>query len=421
MNPALALAPSAANAGRVRAVASVGCLELVLVANSPGEVSYLAVPMARAAREWAEVHHLPLAVSLLAPPCQWASGRETAFAAESGAFQRIFGPRDCLAMAARLRAFPGPGPGCVLHFGGDLWYSATLARRFRFAAFAYVESVQPVLRRVRWFSRVFLPSADLAARLRAAGAPADRLRVVGNLRVEYLQSLRPSARTPRSGRRVALFPGSRPWIAAIALPYILELVPAMRALRPDLRFSLIASPFLSRDHLARAAARRGRTLGELGVDVVERDQLRAAAECDLALTYPGSNNDELAILGVPMLVVLPLEHVGEIRTAGLSEWLGRVPGLATVVKRVVVGRYLRRHRLLAWPNRHAGRMVVPELVGRLTPAEVAHRAVAMLDDGPGLLRMSEELQRVYDGAEPAAARVMEELAPFLKGRREHGA
>ncbi|TMI88119.1 MAG: hypothetical protein E6H00_13650 [Bacillati bacterium ANGP1] len=398
------------------ATGPVSTRELVLVANSPGEVSYLAIPMARAARKWAESRGLPLAVSLILPPCQWASGQEEPFARQAAVFERIFKPRDCLAFAARLRRFPAPGPGCVLHFGGDLWYSATLARRFRFSGFAYVEAPQPILRRARWFERVFLPSGALADRLISGGAPPDRLAVVGDLRVEHLQTIGSAAVRSRSGSRVALLPGSRRWIVSIALPYILEVVPAMRALRPDLRFSLIASPFLSREDFARELARRSMTLPDLGIEVVEREHLRAMAQCDLALTYPGTNNDELAILGVPMIVVVPLERVSTIRTPGLSEWLGRIPGISNLVKAVVVGHYLRHHRLLAWPNQHAGRMLVPEIVGRFTPAEVARRAVAMLEDLPDLARMSQELRSLYAVPEATAARILEEMAPFLEKR-----
>jgi len=82
---------------------------------------------------------------------------------------------------------------------------------------------------------------------------------------------------------------------------------------------------------------------------------------------------------------------------------------------------LRRHRLLAWPNRHAGRMVVPELVGRLTPAEVARSAVQMLDDRPGLIRMAQELRALYATPESTATRMLEEMAPFLERSPGHHA
>jgi len=421
MNSVLTPSPAVADGQSALSSTGVGVRQLVLVANSPGEVSYLAIPMARAARDWAGSRGLPLVVSLVLPPCQWASGQEAVVARRAGVFERIYSPWDCLAFAARLRRFPAPGPGAVLHFGGDLWYSATLARRFGFSVFAYVESTRPILPRARWFARVFLPSTALADRLIAEGAPRERLSVVGDLRVEHLQSIRSTTPRARSGPRVALLPGSRRWMVRMALPLILEVVPAMRALRPDLAFSLMASPFLSRHDLVRALAEHGATLAKLGIEIVEDDHLRAMAACDLALTYPGSNNDEFAILGVPMLVLVPLERVGSIRTPGLSEWLGRIPGLATLVKTVVVGRYLRRHPLLAWPNRYAGRMVVPELVGRLPPTLVARRAVEMLNDAAGLVRVSQELRALYATAEPTARRMLGEMAPYLERRPGHHA
>src|SRR5689334_25055219 len=50
MNPVLTQAPAVLNGEAAPVAAGVGARQLVLVANSPGEVSYLAIPMARAAR-----------------------------------------------------------------------------------------------------------------------------------------------------------------------------------------------------------------------------------------------------------------------------------------------------------------------------------------------------------------------------------
>src|SRR5205807_107684 len=178
------------------------------------------------------------------------------------------------------------------------------------------------------------------------------------------------------GSGAALRPRFLPGPLAAALPIVTDVRPATRprarpsALRPAGTAgarSLRRAGVCGQSYGPRLA-RRSMTLPDLGIEVVEREHLRAMAQCDLALTYPGTNNDELAILGVPMIVVVPLERVSTIRTPGLSEWLGRIPGISNLVKAVVVGHYLRHHRLLAWPNQHAGRMLVPEIVGRFTPA-----------------------------------------------------
>ena len=122
---------------------------------------------------------------------------------------------------------------------------------------------------------------------------------------------------------------------------------------------------------------------------------------------------QLAVLGVPMLVVLPLDRPGRIRTEGLSEWLARIPGLGGAIKGVMAWRFLRRPHALAWPNREAGRMIVPEMVGRLDPADVARRALAMLDDRGGLEATARDLRDVDHTPPGVAERMLDVMAPAL--------
>ncbi len=395
----------------------------MLVSSGPGEVSNWAAPMARAAAAWAARRGIPLRLSLVLPPCQFASGQEIPFARRQEVFARILGPRACLGLVLGLARFPAAGPGCVLHLGGDLWYSATLGRRLGFPAFAYAETPL-VRRRAHRFRRIFLPSQTLADRLCADGVPGERLAVVGDLRVDHLSAFRALAGEARRASRVALLPGSRRWIVDAFLPFLLATAAAIRARRPDVAFSLAVSPFLPREALARALAAHGSLLGDLGIDVVEDDRpgarLARLAQSDLAITLPGTNTVELAVLGVPMLVVLPLDRPDRIRTEGLSEWLSRIPGLGAAIKGAMAWRLTRRPQLLAWPNREAGRPVVPELVGRLAPAEVAARALALLEDRAALERTARELRGLYPTPAGVAERMLDEMAPCLcraPGRR----
>ena len=376
--------------------------------------------MARAAAAWAAARGQTLTLSLVLPPCQFASGQEAAFARRQGLFSRVLGPRDCLAVVTGLRRLTLAGSGCVLHLGGDLWYSSTLARRAGVSAYAYVET--PLIRsRAHRFARIFVPSQDLAGRLTSAGVPAGQVVTVGDLRVDALTQARPAARPRRGGARVALFPGSRRWIVGGFLPFLLETADAMRARRGDVEFALVASPFLPRGALA-AALRGGRTNVErLGITVVDGDDLGAAAGTDLAITLPGTNTVQLAVLGVPMVVVLPLDHPGRIRTEGLSEWLARIPGLGGAIKGVMAWRFLRRPHALAWPNREAGRMIVPEMVGRVDPSQVARRVLAMLDDRAGLDATARDLRDVYRTPAGVADRMLEVMAAALTGPAERPA
>lgn len=368
--------------------------------------------MARAAAAWAAARGHALTLSLVLPPCQFASGQEAAFARRQGLFARVLGPRECLAIVTGLRRLTLAAPGCVLHLGGDLWYSSTLARRAGVPAFAYVET--PLIRsRAHRFARVFVPSRDLADGLASEGVPRDRLLTVGDLRVDALTQARPGARVPRAGLQVALFPGSRRWIVRGFLPFLVDIAAAMRERRPDVRFVLVVSPFLRREALTQVLDGQRPALARLGIAVADGDDLGAAAEADLAVTLPGTNTVQLAVLGVPMLVVLPLDRPGRIRTEGLSEWLGRVPGLGSAIKGVMARRFLKRPHALAWPNREAGRMIVPELVGRLSPGEVAGRALALLEDPDGLDATARDLRELYRTPAGVADRMLEAMASSL--------
>jgi len=366
--------------------------------------------MASAAAAWSAQQHIPLRLSLVLPPCQFASGQEIPFARRQGLFAHILGPGACLSVIAGLSRFPAAGHGCVLHLGGDLWYSATLARRLGVPAFAYVET-DLIRRRAHRFDRIFVPVPSLADRLLADGVPSARLGIVGDLRVDHLTGIRPPARVERTGVRVALLPGSRRWLVRLSLPFLVGTAEVIRTRRPDIRFSLVASPFLSAQALADLLSPYHHAVRNLGVDVMHEDRNTAVAGSDLAITLPGTNTVELAIFGVPMLVIVPLNHPAAIRTEGLSEWFGRIPGVGRAMKGMMVRRFARHPQLLAWPNREAGRMVVPELVGRLTPEGIADRALGLLDDRSALERMAADLRGVYVTAPGVAQRMLDAMAP----------
>ena len=57
-------------------------------------------------------------------------------------------------------------------------------------------------------------------------------------------------------------------------------------------------------------------------------------------------------------------------------WMGlvaRLPGLKRLIGLLLSAWRLRNHGLLAWPNISAGRMVVPERVGTITPLRSPRR------------------------------------------------
>jgi len=113
------------------------------------------------------------------------------------------------------------------------------------------------------------------------------------------------------------------------------------------------------------------------------------------------------MLGVPFAAIVPLEFVDRVPAEGVVEWIGRIPGIGRMVKRVAAWRYFARPRLMALPNIRAGRAIAPEWIGRWTPTELANRVSDLLDDETRRKAMRTELRSLYSSSSGAATRIAE--------------
>jgi hypothetical protein len=158
-----------------------------------------------------------------------------------------------------------------------------------------------------------------------------------------------------------------------------------------------------------------RTAGGQAIVLVQEHPAHALlSQCSLALTTVGANTAELGALGLPMLVLLPTQHL-EVMQAW-DGWMGLVARLPLMRRLVGVGltAWRLRHRgFLAWPNISAGRTVVPEHVGSITPAGIAAEAAQWLRQPEQLADMRDDLRslRGRPGAVKSLAEMVVDLVP----------
>ena len=140
------------------------------------------------------------------------------------------------------------------------------------------------------------------------------------------------------------------------------------------------------------------------------------SQCSLALTTVGANTAELGALGLPMIVLVPTQHLQVMQAwdGGLGI-LARLPLFRWLLGAALTAWRMRHHGFLAWPNIAAGRAVVPERVGAITPAEIAAEAADWLADPRRLQGMRDDLRslRGQPGAVAALAAMVQELLPPL--------
>ncbi|MEN9205950.1 MAG: hypothetical protein Q6K70_09100 [Thermostichales cyanobacterium DRC_bins_46] len=234
----------------------------------------------------------------------------------------------------------------------------------------------------------------------------------------------------RSSFQVGLLPGSKPAKLGILMPFLLNVADELRRILPNVRFVIPVAPGLTLEKLAsyaQVSTNPDVSVAYGSTAVVERSSAgiqlvtpggaavtlwpafppySLLAHCDLCLTTVGANTAELSYLGVPMIVVLPLNRLDVMRAwDGIPGLLVRLPGLGSLLARVINWIALKTLGLLAWPNIWAGREVIPERRGHLYPLEIAQLAADLLRDPQRLSQMRADLAALR-GEGGAAARLV---------------
>jgi lipid-A-disaccharide synthase len=150
----------------------------------------------------------------------------------------------------------------------------------------------------------------------------------------------------------------------------------------------------------------------LQVPIISGAQYDLMNVSDLALVTPGTVTAELAALGIPMVVVTPLNKAEEIVIDGIMNYTGKIPVVGKKIKRNAVLNVAKKMKYVAIPNKKADKYLVPEFVGVLDPPDVAFRTIEMLNDNSGRRKTSEMLKSVMGekGASKRAAEIILKIA-----------
>ena len=411
---------------------SVSGPAVVLVSNGPGELSTWVRPLAE--RLHASVPLRPrtpdaaAALQLVLVPCPNATGHERAAAEPWGLFERIVPAQRFWSLLLRPQRYgPWPREGVVVFLGGDQFWTVLLSARLGYRHITYAEWVA---RWPGWNDRIAAMSEAVQQQLPIRHQ--SRCRVVGDLMADLSGFARRENPLP-AGTWVALLPGSKAAKLSVGMPFLLETADRLARERPDCRFLLPLAPTTSVEELLRfagasnpiaahyasgvAAVDEGHLITRAGtrIRLLEQHPAHGAlSQCALALTTVGANTAELGALAVPMIVIVPTQHLEVMQAwdGGLG-LLARLPGLRRLIGALMTFWRLRNNGLMAWPNISAGRVVVPERVGAITPEQIAAEAADWLASPERLAGQRQDLQalRGQPGAVAALADEVRDLLP----------
>jgi hypothetical protein len=405
----------------------------VLVSNGPGELSTWVRPLAERLHAMQPLRprsqEAPGSLQLVLVPCPNATGQEHEVARSWGLFERVIPARRFWWLLLRPRRHGvWPRQGVVVFLGGDQFWTVLLSARLGYRHLTYAEWVA---RWPRWNDRVALMGSAASSRLTPRWR--GRAEVVGDLMADLPEQARLSGPLAQGVPWVALLPGSKRAKLQVGMPFLLATADRLARLQPDVRFLLPVAPTTSpRELLAYGSGSNPLAPSYLSGEPQLEDSgsgellLRTPAgtpiyletghpahgplsQCALALTTVGANTAELGALGVPMIVLVPTQHLHVMQAwdGGLGI-LARLPVLRRLLGVALTAWRMRHRGFLAWPNISAGRLVVPERVGAITPEEIAAEAADWLAQPARLEAVRADLRalRGQPGAVEAVARMV---------------
>jgi len=403
-------------------------MRIALTSNGPGEFAGWVRPLVAALLRLEPATE----IALFFVPDDFATGHEPDVARRLFPNVRVIGARDYVRFALGQRVAEAPEAADIVEYlGGDLLHAARVRARLGGSARTYKFARKSVAKQLE---RAYALDARNAGELGRAGVPAERVEIVGNLAIDGALAeaagdfaLAPGAPLDPGG--ILFMPGTRKHEVANMYPFFLQTAIVLRARRPDLPLAFAVSPFTSDEEVGRALEAGGHrnAWGARGSVVragdgvalqpaaggapfpVVRDAMRHAAHARLVVTLPGTKCIELAALGVPAIVCVPLNAPEVVVINGPLQYLDRIPLAGTVLKRAIVVGVDARFRYTAQPNIDTDEMLMPELRGTLMPGDVARRVAEYADDDAARARASERLRSLYAAHVGAAERMARSL------------
>lgn len=391
-------------------------MELYILANSPGEMSGWVAPVVTQVR--AVLPEARITVALI--PDWFTSGREREFG-EQLPVDRVVGVFPLLREIWQNRSEYEARKSLVLFLGGDALYAKGLSRLLKCPAMAYM----PRVYHPADFSRIFVPTSAEKERAVRKGADPDRIVVVPTL---ALDSIQPSGTAEQVRERLGLPPearpvfslmaGSRPSYVSLSLDMMLDIAGELLHEYPAARALLPVSPFIDRETVLSVLKKRGmewqtmpggeifRTGPDRRILFVFTHSHDAFAAADIAVVLPGTNNLQCAALGIPFIMLMPLNSVEHIPFEGLLGLLYPRFFPFNHIKKWIIAWMSPRVPYLSMVNRMAGRMLATELRGILTPAGVAGTVSALWQDTDRREKLRADLLELT--RERGAARIIAE-------------
>jgi len=417
-------------------------LAIIFVSNGPGELATWVKPLAEELHKnialRPQTNSSSISLNLALVPCPNATGHEANAAKKWFQFEKIINAKNFWKFILNPHKFGSwPSKGLVIFLGGDQFWSVLLSARLGYLHMTYAEWIA---RWPFWNDRIVAMSEKIIHKI--PKRIQHRCSVIGDLTADLSDTAKIDDPLP-SGRWIALMPGSKSSKLKIGIPFFLDVADIISYSMPNCKFLIPLAPTTNLDEIKYFGSSKNSIARQYNSEIKsiekannentrgvlttknstiifiqeEHPAYSDLIQCELALTTVGANTAELGSLNIPMIVIIPTQHIFVMEAwDGLIGLISRLPILKWLLGILISFLKMRNRGFMAWPNISAKRMVVPERVGNLTPKQIAEEAIDWLQSPERLRGQKEDLQGLR-GRRGATKKFCQEIINLLEEKK----
>jgi len=396
---------------------------VVIVSNGPGELATWVSPVVdelnKINKSLSNEDKLDYKLRLVLVPCPNGTGKEFLVANSWNKFELITKSKNFWNLLIKPRYFANwPKKGVVIFLGGDQFWSILLAKRLGYINITYAEWIS---RWPQWTNKI--AAMNVKVKELIPKRYQYKCQIIGDL----MADIKLNSEIPlkiKEKQYIALLPGSKKAKLAIGIPFFLEIADHIAKENQNINFIIPIAPTTDKSEYLFFQSERNpiakyysskikkiKSIKDANFDYVIETSKKTKIylikkhpcyeilkECDLAVTTVGANTAELAAIALPMLVVLPTQHLHMMNAwDGIFGVIGKFSFFNRFLTFVVKYFYFKKKKFFAWPNIKAKKMIVPERIGNISPSKIAREVLFLIENRDQLKIISENLLKERGG------------------------
>tara|TARA_S200000501_G_scaffold191477_1_gene180272 strand:- start:442 stop:1710 length:1269 start_codon:yes stop_codon:yes gene_type:complete len=394
-------------------------IAVVIISNGPGELSTWVRPVVDNLTKINDASKkndkLNFSLNLVLVPCPNATGTEYKVAKSWNKFELVTKPGTFWKLLIRPYKYAKwPQKGIVIFLGGDQLWSILLAKRLGYYNITYAEWIS---RWPRWNN--IIAAMNMKVKKSIPQKYRNKCRVIGDLMADIRNNKEISLNL-EGGNLIALLPGSKKAKLSVGIPYFLEIADQISNKNKNINLIIPIAPTTStseylffqsnKNPIAKKYSSKIKNIKPIENSIfnyiIETSNntkiylinkhpcYEVLKKCELAITTVGANTAELAALTLPMIVILPTQHLNAMNAwDGIFGIIGKISFINKLLTFLIQNWYLKKKKFFAWPNIKANKLIVPERIGNISPKQIAYEALFLIKNKKYLKEQKENLSK----------------------------